>query len=353
MTSIVESLSTKSGARYEPRRSSLALPVLTEQAFHRRFETDLTAAAQIRTLQINVGLVCNLACRHCHVESGPKRLSSEENMSAEVAGRILDWLRLHDEIETVDITGGSPEMNPSFRRLVTRSRELGRHVMDRCNPTIITYTDPRMGASYEWIPEFLAEHEVEVVASLPCYQEENVEHQRGRDSYRRSIEGLLRLNAAGYGRDPRLRLNLVFNPNGAQLPPPQEGLQEDYKRELAERFGLVFDELWTITNMPIKRWRRELEQQGSLQRYMQTLVDAFNPETVDGLMCRHQIHVDSQGRLHDCDFNYALDMRTPGHESRFLWEVSADELAGRRIGTADHCYGCTAGAGSSCGGALT
>ena len=193
---------------------------------------------------------------------------------------------------------------------------------------------------------------MEVVASLPCYQEDNVEHQRGRGSYSASVEGLLRLNDVGYGIDPRLPLNLVYNPGGALLPPPQESLTGDYRRELLDRFGIVFNELWTITNMPIKRWRQDLERHGELDTYMELLASAYNPETIEGLMCRHQIHVDSQGRLHDCDFNYALAMRMPGHEDAFLWDRKASELAARPIAVADHCYGCTAGVGSSCGGAL-
>jgi len=331
---------------------------MTYQATVQEVETfdsrvgSLHAAARIRTLQINIGLVCNLACRHCHVESGPMRLSEKENMSAQVAEHVLDWLAKNPAIETVDITGGSPELNPNFRHIVETARALGRHVMDRCNPTIIRYVDPRAGQDGSWIPDFLAENRVEVIASMPCYREDNVDHQRGRGSFGSSVEGLRRLNDVGYGLDPELRLNLVHNPNGAVLPPPQEALTEDYKRELADRFGIVFNELWTITNMPIKRWRRELEAQGDLDDYLETLRTAYNPATVDGLMCRHQIHVDSQGRLYDCDFNYAVDMRSPGLENRFLWDVGAEDLAGRQIATADHCYGCTAGAGSSCGGAL-
>ena len=312
----------------------------------------LHSAARIRTLQINIGLVCNLACRHCHVESGPKRLGEKENMSAQVAEHVLDWLAKNPEIETVDITGGSPELNPNFRHIVETARALGRHVMDRCNPTIIRYVDPRTGQDGTWIPDFLAENQVEVIASMPCYLEDNIDHQRGRGSFGSSVEGLRRLNDVGYGLDPELRLNLVHNPNGAVLPPPQTALTEDYKRELADRFSIVFNELWTITNMPIKRWRRELEAEGDLDDYLETLRMAYNPATVDGLMCRHQIHVDSQGRLYDCDFNYAVDMRSPDLENRFLWDVGVEDLAGRQIATADHCYGCTAGAGSSCGGSL-
>lgn len=334
------------------------LPVIPQRSFARTFQTrlgePLRAAEILHTLQINIGLVCNLACRHCHVESGPKRVGAHENMSAETAERILAWLELHPSIATVDITGGSAEMNPSFKQLVQGARMLGRHVIDRCNPTIIVHRDHRTGATYEWIPDFLAAHQVEVVASMPCYLEENVNHQRGRGAYSASVEGLRRLNGVGYGRHPDLQLNLVYNPNGPHLPPPEESLEGDYRRELAERFGLVFNHLWTITNMPIKRWRADLERTGELERYLDLLAGAFNPATVEGLMCRHQIHVDSQGRLSDCDFNRALDMGLERSDPRetFLWEVQLEQLAGRRIATGDHCYGCTAGAGSSCGGAL-
>ncbi|REJ80649.1 MAG: radical SAM/Cys-rich domain protein [Acidobacteria bacterium] len=336
--------------------TALPLPVLPERAFHRTVEQHtgdvLRAAAELTTLQINIGLVCNLACRHCHVESGPKRLGGHENMSRETVQRILSWLDENPGVRTVDITGGSAEMNPHFRDLVRGARQRGLHVMDRCNPTIIVHRDRRTGATYDWIPAFLAEHRVEVVASMPCYLEDNVNHQRGRGAYDASVEGLRRLNEVGYGSDPELPLNLVYNPNGPHLPPPEASLQEDYRRELKERFGLVFDQLWTITNMPIKRWRADLERAGQLEQYLDLLVTAFNPSTVEGLMCRHQIHVDSQGRLSDCDFNRALDLDMADPEHLRLWDVSAEDLAGRRIVTGDHCYGCTAGAGSSCGGSL-
>lgn len=328
------------------------LPILSANSFRQQGVRELRAAGKIQTLQINLGLVCNLACHHCHVESSPKRDSPQENMSADTARRVIDWIASNHQIERVDLTGGSPEMNPNFRSLVRRVRDLGRHVMDRCNPTIIPYTDHENREPYAWIPHFLAEHQVEVVASLPCYLEDNVDQQRGRGAYNASIDGLRRLNDAGYGRDPRLRLNLVYNPNGPHLPPPQASLFADYQRELKNRFGLVFNDLWTITNMPIKRWRHELERSGQLSDYMKMLAKAYNPLTLDGLMCRHQIHIDSAGRLYDCDFNYALDLRTSDSPEKFLWNTTADELAGRAISTGDHCYGCTAGAGSSCGGAL-
>jgi len=316
------------------------------------FETELVAAPVLTKLQINLGLVCNLACLHCHVESSPKRTGERENMSAETADRVMQWIADHPQIKTIDLTGGSPEMNPHFRRLVEHCRAHGRHVMDRCNPTIIPHVDPRTEQRYDWVPKFLAANQVEVVASLPCYLEENVDRQRGTGSYNGSIDGLQQLCHVGYGNDPRLKLNLVYNPTGAHLPPPQESLADAYHRELKSQFGIVFNELWTITNMPIKRWRRDLERQGKLADYMQLLVEAYNPATVEPLMCRHQIHIDSQGRLYDCDFNYGLGLPIADHKIKFLWDLPLDALAGRRIATGDHCYGCTAGSGSSCGGSL-
>ncbi len=333
--------------------TTLSLPVANNQQFRLHFETELRAADTISTLQINIGYVCNLACRHCHVESSPARTGEDENMSEHTARRVVDWVLRNPSIKTVDFTGGSPEMNPNFTWMARELHAAGMHLIDRCNPTIITHVDRKTGRSFEWIPEFLAEQRFEVVASMPCYLEENVNFQRGSRAYDNSVEGLRRLNDAGYGTDPALRLNLVFNPNGPHLPPPQESLEDDYRRELDHRFGLVFNELWTITNMPIKRWRHELERDGQLEDYMSLLVSAYNPATIGGLMCRHQISIDPQGRLYDCDFNQAVDMQTPGLHGSFLWDYTASDLAQRVIATDDHCYGCTAGAGSSCGGALT
>ena len=332
--------------------SAIALPIVQARKFRRRFETELRSAPTISTLQVNIGYVCNLACTHCHVESSPARTAAQDNMDWPTARRVVAWAVAQPEITTVDLTGGSPEMNPNFRWVVETLRDHGLHVMDRCNPTIIEHADPRTGLEYAWIPPFLAANQVEVVASLPCYQRDNVETQRGRGSFNASIEGLRKLVAAGYGTDPALRLNLVYNPVGPHLPPPQETLVEDYRRELDRRFGIVFNELWTMANMPIKRWRHQLERDAKLEQYMADLTEAYNPATVGGLMCRHQISVDPQGRLYDCDFNQALGLRTPTLESTFLWELTARELGNRAIATDDHCYGCTAGCGSSCGGAI-
>lgn len=328
------------------------LPIFDEQCFDSRMpDGELTAASLITTLQINLGLFCNLACKHCHVGSSPKRTGADENMSAETASRIVNWLQNNRGIQTIDLTGGSPEANPHFRTIVESARELGIQVMDRCNPTIIGYTDAT-GRSYEWVPEFLAKHQVTVVASLPCYLEENVRQQRGLTAYDDSIQGLLALNNVGYGKEEHLPLHLVYNPNGAHLPPSSDKLGIDYHRELRERFDLVFNELWTITNMPIQRWRDDLDRKGELENYMALLAGAFNPDTVEELMCRHQIHIDSQGQIFDCDFNYALNLPSSVGDGQRLWDVSLDELTSRRITTAEHCLGCTAGAGSSCGGSL-
>ncbi len=273
-------------------------------------------------------------------------------MSEETADRILAWILDHPQIDTVDLTGGSPEMNPNFRRMVVAFKKRGMRVIDRFNPTIYAHVD-KDGTDYKWIPRFLAEHKVEVSASLPCYTADNVNEQRGKGSYDASIEGLLALSAVGYGRDPELELNLVYNPVGPSLPPPQASLQEDYKRELRERFSIEFTRLWTITNMPIHRFRRQLERDGALGPYMEKLVDAFNPDTLGELMCQHQIHVDSQGNLSDCDFNFALGMPTSLGRKTKLWDLATHHLEDRRVVTADHCYGCTAGSGSSCTGSLT
>lgn len=331
--------------------STVTLPILNGTKFKARFDEELLAAESVTTLQINIGYVCNLACRHCHVESSPARTAPEDNMDEATAERVVDWA-VTSSIDTVDITGGSPEMNPNFRWMVGAFHKHGIHVMDRCNPTIIDYVDRKTGESYEWVPEFLADHEAEVFASMPCYLEENVTRQRGKGSYDASVSGLLKLNSVGYGVDPSLKLNLVYNPNGPHLPPAQASLQEDYRRELHERYGLAFTELFTITNMPIKRWRHELDREGKLADYMQTLINAYNPGTIDGLMCRHQVNIDPKGRMYDCDFNQALSMPVPGFETRFIWEVAPEELSARIIATDDHCYGCTAGCGSSCGGAI-
>lgn len=303
-------------------------------------------ATGLSVLQVNVGKVCNQTCTHCHVDAGPDR---RESMSVEVADACL---RLIAEagITTLDITGGAPEMNPQFRRLVTGGRALGCRVIDRCNLTILEapgYTD---------LPGFLAENQVEIVASLPCYLEANVDKQRGDRVFERSIQALLRLNQLGYGcPDSALPLTLVYNPTGPALPPPQKRLEDDYRRELRTRYGIEFTQLFTITNMPISRYLADLWEHGQFDGYMHKLVEAFNPATVGGLMCRSMLSVDWLGNLFDCDFNQMLALPVSHSRATNVLDLDAsaiEQLPQRRIVTGKHCFGCTAGAGSSCSGSL-
>ena len=301
----------------------------------------------IDTVQVNVGKLCNQACLHCHVEAGPKRT---EIMDRHTAGLVQDFIRTACP-QTVDITGGAPELNPSFRWLVAQNRSEGRHVIDRCNLTILFET------GQEDLPNFLASHEVEIIASLPCYSEDNVTKQRGQGVYDKSIEALRRLNHIGYGKNGSgLVLNLVYNPVGAHLPPLQAQLEDDYKRELGTRFGMVFNHLYTITNMPISRFAHALQRDGKTEAYMELLANSFNPTTLDGLMCRHQVSISWDGYLYDCDFNQMLDMKVGDRRPFRLGEKPPAELVRvlqkRDILVDSHCYGCTAGAGSSCGGTL-
>jgi radical SAM/Cys-rich protein len=298
---------------------------------------------EVTTLQINVGKLCNQACHHCHVEAGPKRT---EIMPANVAERVLALLAATPSIQTVDITGGAPELNANFRVLVEKSRRMKKQVIDRCNLTVLF--EPEQ----ETLPEFLAANKVEITASLPCYTESNVDQQRGKGAFEKSIRALRLLNSIGYGKvGSELVLNLVYNPLGASLPPPQEKLQADYKVQLLEHFGIEFDRLFTITNMPIKRFAEFLAREGKHESYMSLLANHFNPATVESLMCRDLVSVGWDGKLYDCDFNQMLDLETPGRKN--IWEIdSYAELANSRIATDSHCFGCTAGAGSSCGGSL-
>jgi radical SAM/Cys-rich protein len=297
---------------------------------------------EVTTLQINVGKLCNQACHHCHVEAGPRRT---EIMPAEVAERVMTLLAATPTIHTVDITGGAPELNANFRWLVSASRRMGKHVIDRCNLTVL------FEPGQEMLAEFLAANKVEITASLPCYTESNVDQQRGKGAFEKSIRALRLLNAIGYGRGQGLTLNLVYNPLGASLPPPQEKLEADYKVQLRENFTIEFDRLFTITNMPIKRFAEFLVREGKHEAYMALLTNHFNPATVDGLMCRDLISIGWDGRIYDCDFNQMLDLETPSGKN--IWEIgSFAELAHKPVATDGHCFGCTAGAGSSCGGSL-
>ena len=311
----------------------------------RQHGTETLRRDAVSTVQLNVGRLCNLACHHCHVEAGPKRT---EIMEPEIAERVIELLAASPTVETLDLTGGAPEMNPSFRRLVVAARGLGRRVIDRCNLTILL--EPGEGD----LTAFMAANHVEIVASLPCYMQDNVEGQRGSGVFEPSIEALRSLNNLGYGQaGSPLRLDLVFNPLGASLPPSQTELEGTYRQELWKSFGIVFDRLLTITNMPIRRFADQLSRRGETESYQALLVDHFNPDTVDGLMCRSQVSVDWRGRIHDCDFNLMLGL--PARSSRHsIWEIdSFDRLEETPVATGSHCFGCTAGAGSSCSGALS
>jgi len=295
-------------------------------------------------LQVNVGKLCNLTCVHCHVNAGPKR---KEIMTRETVDRIINWLAKTD-IPIVDLTGGAPEMIPDFRRFIERVKDLtpSRHVIDRCNLTIL------LEHGYEHLARFLAEKKVEIIASMPCYSAANVDAQRGDGVFEGSIAALRLLNSLGYGTDPELPLHLVYNPVGAFLPPSQDELENDYKRELQKHFGIVFNRLFTLSNLPIGRFAAYLRHINELDKYMQLLIDAFNPATIEGLMCRNTISVGWRGEVYDCDFNQQLGMQWNNGQAIFLWDVDPDSLENRAIMTADHCFGCTAGAGSSCGGAI-
>jgi radical SAM/Cys-rich protein len=309
--------------------------------------TDFPAVqrSQLTTLQVNLGYLCNLSCTHCHVNAGPKRT---ELMTKEVIELIIECI---DElgIQTLDLTGGAPEMNPHFRWLVEEARARGVEVIDRCNLTIL------LEPGYEWLAEFLADNQVEVVASLPCYLEDNVDGQRGKGVYQKSIDALKLLNQHGYGQGKdHLPLSLVYNPTGPFLPPPQQALEQDYKRELFNRFEIDFDNLYTITNMPISRFGAVLLAKDQFVDYMTLLRDNFSQANLDNLMCKSLVSVDWQGYLYDCDFNQMLEMPLEAIESErpHLSDLLAQSISGAPIKVADHCYGCTAGQGSSCGGAL-
>ena len=297
----------------------------------------------IEILQVSLGKLCNMTCRHCHVDAGPDR---KEVMSRETLDACLRLLE-ESEIGTLDLTGGAPELNPHFRYAVERASRLGRHAIDRCNLTILTL--PR----YSDLPAFLAEHRVEIVASLPCYLEENVDRQRGDTAFARSIEALRKLNDLGYGLpETGLSLTLVYNPVGPSLPPDQATLEAAYRDQLRSRFGIEFTRLFTITNMPISRFLEDLLASGQYDDYMQKLVEAFNPAAVAGLMCRNTLSVSWDGRLYDCDFNQMLDLPLISGLPRTIFEARSASLAGRAIATGRHCFGCTAGAGSGCQGAI-
>lgn len=298
----------------------------------------------LATLQVNLGYLCNLSCVHCHVNAGPQRT---ELMSLETVEQVLALLAV-TPVQNLDLTGGAPELNPHFRYLVKQARARGVRVIDRCNLTVL------YESGQEDLAEFLAQQQVEITASLPCYLEDNVEEQRGKGVYDTSIRAIRLLNELGYGRKAGLTLNLVYNPVGPVLPPPQAALQEDYRRYLGERFGIFFDELYTITNMPISRFGAVLLSQGQYLGYMQLLRDNFSAHNLDTVMCRNLLSIDWQGHVYDCDFNQMLDLPLLASDRRrhLVDLLENTELEGNPIVTGEHCYGCTAGQGSSCGGAL-
>ena len=298
---------------------------------------------RLDTLQVNVGYRCNQSCVHCHVNAGPNRT---EEMAGEVVDLVLDFLA-HQHVLTLDITGGAPELNAHFRRLVTDARAMGVRVMDRCNLTILEVP------GQDDLAGFLASQQVEIVASMPCYLVDNVDRQRGKGVFDGSIRGLKRLNALGYGRDDNLVLNLVYNPQGPSLPPGQAELEADYKRVLAD-YGIVFNHLFTLANMPIQRFGAILIAKGQFDDYLALLRNAHLDANLAGVMCRNLISVDYRGYVYDCDFNQMLDLplARSGRERVHLSELIDEDLADNPIRVAGHCFGCTAGQGSSCGGAL-
>lgn len=301
----------------------------------------------LETLQVNLGYMCNQQCIHCHVNAGPNRT---EIMARETCEQVLTYLRATPSIKTLDLTGGAPELNPHFRYMVKSARHLGVHVIDRCNLTILSVSEQAD------LADFLAEQRVEIIASLPCYLAENVDRQRGKGVFQGSIAGLRQLNALGYGQiDSGLVLNLVFNPQGPDLPAPQVVLETDYKKFLKEKYGVVFNQLYTICNMPIQRFGSRLISKGQFNSYMQLLRDAHSDDNLDTVMCRNLISVDWQGYVYDCDFNQMLGLPLQLHTptQRHISELFDVNLEKNPIVVAEHCYGCTAGQGSSCGGALS
>ena len=297
---------------------------------------------QTNELQINLGKLCNLACHHCHVDAGPKRT---EIMTWSVMEKILVWAKAAN-ISRVDLTGGAPEMNPHFREFCAELISMGVQITSRCNITVM------FEPGQEDLAQWYADNKIRLVCSLPCYTADNVDAQRGKGVFDKSIAGLLKLNKLGYGTDPKLSLDLVYNPGGAFLPPPQLSLEQDYRRMLGENFGIVFSSLLAITNIPINRFAHALKRDGELVEYQNLLVNNFNANTVGNLMCKSLINLDWEGRVFDCDFNQMLDIPLAGGEQRYLWDIAIDDVEGMPIATNRHCFGCTAGAGSSCGGVL-
>ncbi|MGJ8676417.1 MAG: arsenosugar biosynthesis radical SAM (seleno)protein ArsS [Akkermansiaceae bacterium] len=295
-------------------------------------------------LQLNLGKLCNLACVHCHVNAGPHRKELITHADLE---KTIDWFEQSD-IPVIDLTGGTPEMHPDFQAIVERIRSFKqqRQIITRLNATIIN--EP----GYEWIPEFHALHRITIIASMPCYSPDNVNAQRGDGVFDSSISAFQKLNSLGYGKEPALQMHFVYNPVNAVLPPAQDELQADYKREMDKQFGIVFNDLYCITNMPISRYASYLKRQKKLLAYQELLVSSFNPAAIDGLMCRDTISVDWNGQVYDCDFNQQLDLKISDIGESKVWELDMESFHNAPIRTASHCFGCTAGSGSSCGGEL-
>ena len=326
--------------------ASVAEQKKTLKNFEKSFEkliTEKTSTglrfAELLVFQINVGKICNQACSHCHVDASPKRT---ETMRFDTAKKCMEIVEKVGSIKTIDITGGAPEINQHFKYLVETSKKLGKHVIDRCNLTILEEK------GYEYLYDFLFHHQVEIIASLPHYSSMRTDQQRGKGVFDVSIKVLKKLNAMGYGKKKELPLNLVYNPTGAFLSGSQTQLESEFKENLLKKYGIVFNHLYCINNMPISRFLASLVKRNKLEDYMQTLVSAFNLKTLDNLMCRHQVSVGYEGSLYDCDFNQMLEIKASpvGHIDD--WESEA--IGNRFIKVANHCYGCTAGAGSSCGG---
>lgn len=302
--------------------------------------------AKVTTLQVNIGKLCNQACRHCHVESGPTK--TRENMDQRSIEHLIKLIDNSSELETIDITGGAPELNPYFRMLVEHARKKGLEVIDRCNLTVL------FEPGQEDTAQFLAEQGCQVVASLPCYSRKNVDQQRGNGVFDKSIRGLQGLNQLGYGQEnSSLQLHLVYNPLGAFLPPNQKSLEAQYKEELWEDFKIRFNQLFTITNMPIKRFLVDLQRSGKLEEYQQLLLESFNPSALENVMCRSLVSISWDGKIYDCDFNQMLELPVHHTLPQNIWDLNSfDELKHSPISQEDHCFACTAGAGSSCTGSL-
>ncbi len=299
--------------------------------------------AKLSELQLNLGRLCNQACEHCHVDAGPKR---KEIMTRETADKILDWAR-RNEIKSVDLTGGAPEMNPGFRYIVDAFMDMGVAIKSRCNLTVLF--EPGQDDLASWY----AKRQIHVISSMPCYSQKNVDAQRGKGVFEKSIRALRLLNQQGYGNTDNLILDLVYNPGGAFLPPPQPQLEQEYKRRLFDDYGIEFTRLLTLTNLPVNRFQHYLQRTGQADGYQKLLQDNFNASTVSALMCRHTISVDWLGKVYDCDFNQMLDISMAASSGHYLWDVDSESIVDGKIAVGSHCFGCTAGAGSSCGGALT